>query len=97
MKLEGKHFIQKAFEPLILIPTAGSERSNHEHSLSMHRELQQRVSARARPDRLDRGQRGPLHRPLHRPLHHLRRLHQEEEEGRKEIVHHGNEILIEPQ
>lgn len=56
----------------------------------MHRQLQQRVLARARPDRLDRGHDRAGHRPLHHPLHHLRRLHQEEEESRKEILHHGD-------
>ncbi len=34
------------------------------------------------------------HHPVHRPLHHLRRLHQEEEEGRKEIVCNGEKILL---
>ena len=41
------------------------------------------------PDRVDRGHDRAGHHPVHRHLHHLRRLHQEEEEGREEVFCHG--------
>ena len=41
------------------------------------------------PDRVDRRHHRVGHHPVHRHLHHLRRLHQEEEESREEILRHG--------